>query len=276
MKNKVCYLIVLSLIIFQQVTAMPNCYIYKENEKCYEACKEAEKALSYSQGSYASQRHFMKSIELCPEFAFSFFEKAVPFAKRGQMNLWIEMIDKAVELEPETYLMQRGWYHWFFMHNYEKAIADIDRLDELVDYDIGETGDGFYHLNVMKGLCYKGLGDFERAIELIEGCMAAEDYYQRSYDYLHLGVLYLQIGKPETALIHFQNQIDYNDISEAYYYSAMAYKQMNDPSKYKELLELALVKYDNRLRMHNPYRQLVDQIYRVDILEAMELKIKKD
>ncbi|MGB3468299.1 MAG: hypothetical protein WBA74_23640 [Cyclobacteriaceae bacterium] len=263
-------ILALLICLTEGALAMPNCYVYKEDEKCFEACKEAEKAVYHPQGSKASQEHFMKSVALCPEFAFSFYEMAVPFAKRGQMHLYIDMIDKAVAVEPETYLAQRGWYHWFFMHNYEKAIEDIDRLDALVEYDIGETGDGFYHLNVMKGLCYKGLGEYEKAIELIVDCMADEEYYERSYDHLHLGVLYLDTNRPEKALEEFEKQIAVNEISEAYFYSAKAHEVLGNVEKVAENYRVALEKYDQRKAMHNPYRQLVDKIYRLDIEEALE------
>jgi tetratricopeptide (TPR) repeat protein len=269
-RMKFFQIVVLINLVAKSAFAIPNCYIYKDDEKCYEACKEAEKAIQHAQGSKASQEHFLKSIELCPELAYSFFEQSVPYAKRGQMNLWIELIDVAVELEPEKYLGQRGWYHWFFMHNYEKAISDIDKLDELLSYDIGETGDGFYHLNIMKGLCYKGLGDYEKAINLIENCIASEEYYQGSYDNLHLGVLYLEINEPEKALVEFKKQMDFNDVSEAYFYSAKAYQQLNNPQKTLSNFNLALEKYDQGIAMHNPYRQLMDEIYRLDIEEELE------
>jgi len=267
---KITLLFTLTVLFLNDAFAIPNCYIYKEDEKCYEACKEAEKAIMHAQGSQASQEHFMKSIELCPEFAYSFFEQSVPYAKRGQMNLWIDMIDKAVALEPEEYLAQRGWYHWFFMDNYEKAIADINELDELVDYDIGETGDGLYHLNILKGLCYKGLGDHEKAIEVIEKYMASEDYYQHSYDNLHLGVLYLDVNKPNEALNEFEKQMANNPISEAYFYSAKAFQRLGDLDKALEYLKISLEKYDKNIAMQNPYRQLVDEIYRFDIEEEIE------
>lgn len=258
-----------SVLTVKGALAIPNCYVYKEDEKCYEACREAEKAMQHSQGSEASQAHFLKSISLCPEFAYAYFEHSVPYAKRGQMNRWIELIDKAVALDPVKYLGHRGWNHWFFMHNYEKAIADIDKLDELLVHDIGETGDGFYHLNIMKGLCYKGLGDYEKAIELIENCMSSEDYYHGAYDNLHLGVLFLETGEPEKALAEFEKQMPYNEVSEAYFYSAKAHQRLGNDQSVDHYLNLALQKYDQDIAMHNPYRQLVDEIYRLDIEEEL-------
>lgn len=261
----------LLILATQSAMSAPNCNVYKENEKCYMACLEAEKAERHPQGSKESQQHFLKSISLCPEFAYSYFEHGVPFAKRGQMDAWKKLIDKAVELAPEEYLGIRGWYHWIFMNNYEKAIADIERLDELLDRDIGETGDGFYHLNAMKALCYKGLGNFEKAIEVLEDCIASTEYYQGYYDNLHLGVLYLKVGNHSRALQEFKKQMEFNDVSEAYFYSAMVYQELKDSKKAREYLNMALEKYDAKIGMHNPYRQLMDEIYRLDIEEALNV-----
>jgi tetratricopeptide (TPR) repeat protein len=195
----------------------------------------------------------------------------VPFAKRGVMDEWIPLMNKAVELDPEAYLGQRAWYHWFFMHNYEKAIADVDSLDALVSYDIGETGDGYYHLNIMKALCYKGLGEKETAISLIKDCMTDASYYEGLYDNIHLGVLYLETGQFDQSLVCFKKQIEYNEVAEAYFYSAKVYLHRGDKQQAIDLLELAFEKYDAGIKMHNPYRQLVDEIYMLDIEEEMEL-----
>ena len=269
---KTFYLLIpLFILLADELNAFPNCNLYKENEPCYQACLEAEKALKHFAGGVSFQKHFLKSISLCPEFSDSYFELSVPYAKRGLMHEWINLIDKAVEIDPEKHLGWRGWYHWFFMHNYNKAIADIDSLDSIIDYNIGETGDGLYHLNVLKGLCYKGLGDYQNAIEIIESTMRMEYYNQGSYDNLHLGVLYLKVGQPMKALILFEKQIEYNDISEAYYYSAKAYKTLDQKPKALEYLEAALSKYDARKAMSDPYRQLPDEIFRSDIEGLIKL-----
>ena len=224
----------------------------------------------HGQGSKASQEHFAKAIELCPDLAYAHFEMAVPYAKRGLMHEWIKKIDRAVALEPEMYLEQRGWYHWFFMHNYEKAIADIDSLDAMLDRDIGETGASFYHLNIMKGLCYKGLGQTQKAIDIMKECITSQDYYRGYYDDLHLGVLYMELGQQEEALANFKKQNSYNNVADAHYYIAKVKLAQNKPEEAKASLETALQKYDEGLNVHNPYRQLPDQIYRIDITDLMD------
>ena len=271
------YELVLSLLVgFIPSYSQVNCNIYKKDTNCHQACLETEIATSQYSGNELFQRHLLKAIELCPEFHYAYFELSVNYAKRGLMHQWIKLIDKAVEISPRDHLGWRGWYHWFFMNNYEKAIADIDTLDALINFDLGTTGDGLYHLNILKGLCYKGLGNFKKALRIIETCMNEEEYYQGSYDYLHLGVLYLDNNKPVKALSAFEKQNSYNEVSEGYFYSAKANLQLGNTQQAIDFLNLALKTYDKGLAMHDPYRQLVDEIYRVDIVSEMEsLDIKQ-
>jgi tetratricopeptide (TPR) repeat protein len=207
MRKAIALTIFQAFVSFSYSMAQPNCFIYQKDKNCYEACIEAERALQHPQGSKSSQQHLLNSIDLCPDFDYSYFEQSVPYAKRGLMHQWLGIINKAVELNPREYLGWRGWYHWLFMRNYEKAIADIDRLDSIMESDIGATGDGLYHLNIVKALCYKGIGDYNKAIELIENCINSKDYYKGSYDNLHLGVLYLEVKEPTKALVEFEKQV---------------------------------------------------------------------
>ncbi len=247
----------------------PNCNLFEDD--CKEACVEAEQAIMHSQGSKASQIHFDKSIELCPTFAYSYYEKAVPFAKRGSVSEWNKLMDNAVKYNPEEYLGQRGWYHFFFMHNYQASITDIERLQTLYgDTDIGVTGDAMYHLHILRALCYKGLGEKQKAIDCIETQMAKADHYLGFYDYLHLGVLYLEMDKPEKAIEVLTQQIESNEWSEAYFYRGKAYLQLHDTDRFIQDTKQALELYRKGDKMHNSYRQLVDEIYESDILEALE------
>lgn len=260
---------IILLLSTKAVLGQPNCNLYDKDTNCHVACLELEKANRHYGGDQSFQKHLLTSIELCPGFHQAYFELSVNYAKRGLMHEWIKLIDKAVELSPKDHLGWRGWYHWFFMRNYEKAIADIDSLDALSNYDIGTTGDGLYHLNILKGLCYKGLGDLNKAIALIENTIANEEYYQGSYDYLHLGVLYLNTDQFEKALDAFEVQNSFNEISEVYYYSALVHWKLENTEKALSYLNLALEKYDAQKSMSDPYIQLPDKIYRSDILDYL-------
>ena len=243
----------------------PNCNLFKADEGCYNACLEAERAIEYPQGSKLSQELFDKSIQLCPGFDYSYYEKSVPYAKRGLIKEWKEMIDIALKIDPEEHLATRGWFHFFFMHNYEAAIKDIEALEQLVDYDIGYSGDGTYHLNIIKALCWKGLGKTEKAIEIITEQLNKEDHDLGMYDYLHLGVLHYQNEEYDLALEYLEKQIDENDVSEIYYYKALCLKAQNKFRMYKQSIQKALQYYDAGTTMSNSYRQMEDEIYKVDL-----------
>lgn len=263
--------IITLLIVFLVGTSYgpPNCNINKSNENCYKACREAEKAITYYQGSQRSQEHFDKSIALCPNFDYSYYEKAVPYAKRGLIKEWKEMIDKAVEINPREHLLTRGWYHFFFMHHFDAAINDIDALEDLVKGDIGYTGDGVYHLNIMKALCYKKLGNTEKALDIMETQLAKEDYHFGLFDYLHLGVLYLENKDYSKSIENLDRQVSFSDVSEIYYYKALAMKGLNKWDEHKLNLEKAKDYYIKNNSMENPYRQMIDEIYLVDIENEM-------
>lgn len=262
-------LIILIVVFVCSSFGPPNCTLYKDDQVCFLACQEAEKAIMHGQGSRLSQQHFDSSISHCPTFAYSYYEKSVPYAKRGLVSQWKEMIDQAVTHKPSEYLGIRGWYHFYFMHNYEYAIRDIEALDSLVNYDIGFTGDGVYHLNVLKAICYRELGQYQKAIDIMEEMYAKEGYAFGLYDYLHLGVAYLKNGQVEKALAALEQQKQHNDVSEVYYYQAMAMTKDKNEELYYETVEKALAYYNRKQYMHNAYRQLPDRIYRQDIVDLL-------
>ena len=69
--------------------SQPNCNVYTMNNNlpCYEACVTATEGEA-GQGTKASQLQFDKAIELCPSFDYAYFEKAVPYLKRGDFITW--------------------------------------------------------------------------------------------------------------------------------------------------------------------------------------------
>jgi len=252
----------------QLVLAQPNCNVYKWNNDtlCYQACLEAMQAIEFSQGSKKSQVHFDKAIDLCPTFDYAYFEKAVPYLKRGLFVQWKLLIDKAVELNPRDHLGYRGWCRYQFLRDYEGAIKDIEKLDSLIDYDIGYSINGDYHLNIARALCYKGIGEKKKAIEIIEKQLSLEKYHPLSYDYLHLGVLKLETNDYKDAIMAFKKQIAINDyLAETYYYVALTYKAMNNGEEYLMNIERAKQYYLEKKKMTDPYTNPMDKVYWEDI-----------
>ena len=263
------------LFSFSSVPAQPNCEAFKyfgETLK-YEACKKAMEVKGHYQFSKEYQTVLDKSIEIDPTFDYAYWAKSIAFLKSGDFVTWKKLIDKAVELNPKQHLGYRGWCRYQFFRDYKGAIRDIEKLDSLVDYDIGQSQNGTYHLNIAKGLCYKGIGEKEKAIVIIEkqiNLNEKEDFIG-AYDYLHLGVLYFETGKFEKAIETFKKQSEYNEFAENQYYLALTYRELNKSTESKSCLEKAKKLYIGGIKMFDPYSNPMDKIY----LENIENEIQK-
>jgi tetratricopeptide (TPR) repeat protein len=249
-----------------------NCkaFLYYGDTSQYEACIIAEEAEDYYQFSKEFQEIYDKSIDKCYYFASAYHAKSVAYLKSGDFFTWKKLIDKAVEFNPKEYLGYRGWCRYQFFRDYEGAIGDIERLDSLIAYNIGYSSNGDYHLNIAKAICYKALGKKENAIKIIEEQLADQKHSVGIYDYLHLGVLYLESGQFQKAINTLVLQEKINDIAENRFYIALAYKGLGQKEKY--YLNVALCKklYQLGSKMNDPYTNPFDKIY----LKQIEKEIK--
>ena len=271
---KKCFLL-LALIIFPFLNpplGKPNCNVYKYqgDNTCFRGCEKAMTAIKFSQGSKASQLFFDEAISICPTLDYAYMEKAVPYLKRGQFIRWKVLIDRAVELNPTQHLGYRGWCRYQFLRDYKGAIRDIEKLDEMVDYDIGYSQNGHYHLKIALGLFYKGLGQLDKAISLMEGQLATENYMPGLYDYLHLGVLYLEIGAMEKAKSAFEQQLEINEpLAETYFYLGKWNLIQGNRELAQTYFQTAKNKYQQEQSLIDYYVEPMDKIYLKDIEEAL-------
>lgn len=260
------YLIHLLLFCsFGNLLAQPNCeaFKYKGEMKKYEACKKAEGIEKYNQFTKEYQTILDESIKIDSTFAYAYREKSTAYLKSGDFVTWKKLIDKAVKFNFEDNLGYRGWCRYQFFRDYKGAIQDIERLDSLVKYDIGHSINGTYHLNIAKGLCYKAIGEKEKAIQIIESQIKLnkEEDFVGTYDYLHLGVLYFEINKFKKALETFQKQSVQSNLSENQFYAALAYKALSNKTMYKESLKKAKKLYLTGHKMNDGYSNPMDKIF---------------
>lgn len=265
--------LLLALIMsYNVIWTQQNCELLKDDSDCYKACQLYNLESMHYQGSYASQKHLRDAIELCPTLSNAYFEKSVAYLKRGLFMEWKQLMDKAVELEPEQHLPYRAWCQFSFLRNYEETIKDLNRLSKIKGASfigVGQNGD--YDLRIVLALSYKLTGQKHKAIKIIETAMGEQDYYVGLYDYLHLGVLYLENGQLNESVESFKKQINENELAEAYFYLAKALlKQKNKPTA-KLYAEKALEFYRNNRKMHSYYYEFHDQVYLKDIKELIEI-----
>ncbi len=260
-------LMIIGLILSYTLLGQPNCEAFKYygDELKYKACKTAEKRAGHYQFSKAYQEALDEALAIDSTFAFAYRAKSTAYLKSGDFLSWKQLMDKAVQYDPKGQLDYRGWCRYQFFRDYEGAIADIELLDSLVDYDIGHSVNGDYHLHIARALCYKAIGQPKKAISIIEKQLQDITHFLGVYDHLHLGVLYHETQQYDKAVEALKQQEQTNDLAENRYYLALVYKALGDEVEYRSNLKEAKLKYENGLKMFDPYVEQMDKIYLEDI-----------
>ena len=248
------------------VLAQPNCEAFKfEGDTLrYKACKVSEGRRGHYQFSREYQTYLDKALAIDPNFDYAYRAKSVAYLKSGDAINWKILIDKAVDLNPEEHLGYRGWCRYQFFRDYKGAIEDIERLSAMVDYDIGYSANGDYHLEIARALCYKALGQPEVAIRIIEKHL--ENQSATKYDHLHLGVLYFEARDYERAKQQLGLQQNLNDVAETHYYFAKILLMEGKKSAAMQEWHLADNLYRSSMKMSDPYTHPMDQIYYQDLM----------
>ncbi|OEJ99892.1 tetratricopeptide repeat protein [Roseivirga misakiensis] len=236
-----CFFILIGL----RVVAQRDCLTYEENTKERSACEVGLEAIKYKQGSRQSQLLFDKAIQLNPDYAWAYYEKSVPYLKRGMLGEGMKILNKAVELDPLSYLTYRAY--WYFQHkSYLQAKQDLEKFYALEDAYPKNTPGGALDMKIVLGINYAHLGDLERAISIVKGVIDAYDSedYLGPYDNHTLGVLYLQAKDYENALETLMKSIERNEqFADTYYYLAIVSEQLGDKNKAIEFINEAILRY---------------------------------
>jgi len=261
------------LFAFINTNAQPNCEAYKYygDELKYKACKVAEKRNGYYQFSRKYQEALDEALAIDSTFAYAYRIKSTAYLKSGDFITWKKLIDKAVEYDPKEELFYRASCRFQFFRDYIGAIEDIERLDSLTDHDIGHSQNGDYHLHILRALSYKAIGKQDKAIRIMEKQLQDSSHVTGLYDYLHLGVLKLEVGNAEEAIDILKKQEQINDISENRYYIAQAYKSIGNNKLYLDNLNIAKEKHEKRARMFDTYVIKMDQIFLPEIKEEIKI-----
>lgn len=253
--------------------SQPNCNIFlmANDTATYNACEFVTNHKNdYYQFDWRQMEIWEKAIEISPRLAYPLREFGVPYLKAGNFVKWKIYIDKAVKLDPHEYLGVRGSLKCKFVADYEGAIKDIDDYQLLLSgYDIGFSHDGAYHLNIIKGLSYKALGNIAKSIEIFESQLSKESHMLGSYDMLHLGVLYAENGNYHKAIEKLNSQISQYDIAENRYYLAKAYRGLGEQQIWLKHIKKAKEYILNNRTMDDPYNELFDKVYIEDIREEL-------
>jgi len=255
------------------LNSQPNCLVFEKGD-CRTACELAVEASNF-QGAKHSQEMFDEAIQLCPSFAYAYYEKSVPYLKHGLILEWKELIDKAVEYDPHNYLLNRGCNQIQFFKNYEAGLKDLDRLYELMGrFEIGHTNSGEYDVQLIRAIACRKIGDVEKSIEIIEELLDSDQYFQNMYDYFHIGITYLEANLLEKAEAAFVKQIEYNEFAEIYYYYSIVFQKLNQNNMAIEMLSRGIELYKKDIIMKNNYYHHLDKVFYSELVDKYNLANK--
>ena len=264
MKNLTYLFLLCPIYLFSQ----PNCnaFLYKGDSLQYKACIEAEKTEKLYQFQREFQETLDNAIKICPNFAYAYREKSTAYLKSGDFLTWKKLIDKAVDLDFSLNLGYRAWCRYQFFRDYKGAIKDIEKLDSLVNYNIGYSINGDYHLNITKGICYSAINQKQKAIKIFNNQLDTKDYSAGLYDYYQLGVTYYEVNDLKNALKCFEKQSEINEFADNEFYKCKIYKSQKNETEYKKHKEKALKLYAENKMLFDGYTHHFNKVY----LETIE------
>ena len=194
-----------------------------------------------------------------------YMEYSVHLNKAGDFEKGFKFLNKAVELEPETHLGYRGWIRLRKMRDFDKALADFERLDSLtpkfVDAPWGEN------IDFLRGECYFGKKDYQKAIESFNlNVKNNKEGWVDIHTFVYLGLCEYELGNYEKAISEFQRALKQSEFTpESYFGIAKAYKKLGEIEKANE--NLLNAEKNIAYKRNDIYNEFLNEIYLSEILE---------
>lgn len=227
--------------------------------------EERFKMAGQMQGSLLSQKMFEILKSQYPDYSDAYFEQSVAFNKYGNYTKGFELLDKAVDLEPELHLGYRGWMKLRKLRDFDNAIKDFDRLDSLtpnvVDAPWGED------IDFLRGECYFGKKDYQKAIELFNrNVKNQKEDWADIHSFVYLGLCEYELGNYKKAITEFQRALNQSERTpESYFGIAKAYQKLGEIEKAKENILKAEENINSK--RDDYYNEFLNEIYLSEILE---------
>lgn len=250
---KLILLTLIGMVSYFSGHAQGNCLIYPEGSGERTACEMSYRALEYRQGSKESQMVFDSAIEIGPKYAWAYYEKSVPFFKRGMLNEGVKLLNKAIELDPKRYLTYRAY--WYFSHqSYGACIADLERYYATLNGTMDFTPGGDMEMKMLLGLSYAKTGDLVKGIAQVRDRIDTyeSDAYVGSYDYHVLGILLFENEQFDEAAVAFESQIALNEyFADSYYYMGLIRKYQGEEIEARNWFQESLDRFEGRKGGHS-------------------------
>tara|TARA_R100001015_G_C4614906_1_gene170831 strand:+ start:654 stop:1439 length:786 start_codon:yes stop_codon:yes gene_type:complete len=232
-------------------------------------------ATFYMQGSVAFQNGIAEAVSIDPTFEPGVYELSVADLKRGLPNEWLPQYNKAVVLNPEQRIPWRGYLYLWFYRDYEKAIADFNSSDTITPYLDYPQG---HSVDYWRGIAYLGAKDYDNSVAYWDKHItketedSGEDWVELEA-FLYRGIAYYESDNKEKANENFDKVIQYfTNSADAKYYKAKLLLNEGHKKAALNMIEDAIVDFNNGYYNNRAYVETLRQIYLLD-LEELKSKI---
>ncbi len=227
------------------------------------------------QGTPKSMTMLDSILKLDPTHAAAWREISIPYLKRGMPLEWKPLIDKSVEIDPKNWQPMRGYLYLNFYRDYEKAITDFNASDSLTPYLDYPQG---HSVDFWRGIAYLGAKDYDNSIAYWDKHItketedSGEDWVELEA-FLYRGIAYFESGNTKKANENFDKVIQYfTSSADAKYYKAQLLLNEGDKTTALNMIEDAIVDFNNGYYNNRAYVETLRQIYLED-LEDFKSKI---
>lgn len=162
-------------------------------------------------------------------------------------------------LEPEYLGKLSYWSNFIVGLSYERSIKRLNEYDDLTpnqpDFCWGE------HINFLKGLCYKQMGDYGNSIKEFNTLIEYEGEYVDVYGYVYRGISYMNLEQYSDAISDFDLAIkQYDKCAMAYFYKGFCYEKLGNLKLAKEQYYTAQTLIEHGYLQVEPYYEMFDEI----------------
>lgn len=190
------------------------------------------------------------------------------FNKAGDFHKGFIYLNKAVELNPSSHLGYRGWIRLRKIRDYDKALADFDRLDSLtpnfVDAPWGEN------IDFLRGECHFGNKNYLKAIECFNRSIKNQkEDWADIQTFVYLGICEYRIENFEKAVTEFNRALKQSENTcEAHFNLAKTYEKIGEIDKAKE--HIIKAQENISYKRDDFYNEYLNEIYLSEIIELKQ------
>ncbi len=201
-----------------------------------------------------------------------YMEYSVDFNKAGDFENGFKYLNKAVELEPEMHLGYRGWIRLRKLRDFDKALADFERLDSLTPNFVDAPWNE--NIDFLRGECYFGKKDYKKAIESFNlNVKNNKEDWVDIHTFVYLGLCEYELGNYEKAISEFERALAQSKYTtESFFGISKAFYKLGNIEKAKENILEAEKNID--YKRNDIYNEFLNEIYLSEILEFKKLLFK--